>query len=127
MKYTSFLSFIRLFVILGFIGITSQLSGQITNVEFNSKNFPAKEAEFKKADEALKKGDYFFLRGPVYFQQALENYLIAQDFNPDNADLNHQIGLCYLNLQVDRLKSLPYLERARMLNVDLGIDFLFCG
>lgn len=125
MKYSSLLSLMRLFVILGFIGISSQVIGQISNVEFNSKNFPTKEAEFKKADEALKKGDYFFLRGPVYFQQALDYYLVAQDFNPDNADLNHQIGLCYLSLQVDRLKALPYLERARMLNFNLGVDFLY--
>jgi len=125
MKYAPFQRIFRFLFVLSILSISVHLNGQISNVEFKSKNFPAKEAEFKKADDALKKGDYYFLRGPVYFQQALENYLIAQDFNPDNADLNHQIGLCYLNLQVDRLKSLPYLERARMLNVDLGIDFLF--
>lgn len=125
MKYAPFQRIIRFLFVLSILCLSVQLSGQISNMEFKSKNFPTKEAEFKIADEALKKGDYYFVRGPVYFQQALENYLIAQDFNPDNADLNHQIGLCYLNLQVDRLKSLPYLERARMLNVDLGIDFLF--
>jgi outer membrane protein OmpA-like peptidoglycan-associated protein/tetratricopeptide (TPR) repeat protein len=97
---------------------------QIGNVEFREKNFEGREAEFKKAFDHYKKGDYFFLRGPVYFPQALENYLVAQTFNPDNADLNFQIGLCYLNLQVDRLKSLPYLQRAQRLNPDLGNQFL---
>lgn len=97
---------------------------QVGNVDFREKNFEGREAEFKKAFDHYKKGDYYFLRGPVYFPQALENYLAAQTFNPDNADLNFQIGLCYLNLQVDRLKSLPYLQRAQRLNPNLGNQFL---
>jgi outer membrane protein OmpA-like peptidoglycan-associated protein/tetratricopeptide (TPR) repeat protein len=111
--------------LFGMFCITVQLSAQTSNVEFREKNFAGRENEFKQAFDAYKKGDYYFLRGPVYFPQALEFYLKAQDFNPNNADLNYQIGLCYLSLQVDRLQSLPYLERARMLNSELGTEFLF--
>ncbi|MFM2285750.1 MAG: hypothetical protein RLZZ543_1247, partial [Bacteroidota bacterium] len=107
------------------LGASLQLSAQISNVEFKEKNFPGRDAEFAKAQQAYRMGDFYFLRGPVYFSQALEHYLIAQEFNPNNADLNHQIGLCYLQLQVNRLQALPYLERARALNSDLGNDFLF--
>ncbi|MEX1189358.1 MAG: OmpA family protein [Bacteroidia bacterium] len=100
------------------------LNAQVSNVEFREKNFEGRTSDFKKAFDQYKKGDYYFLRGPVYFPQALENYLAAQSFNPDNADLNYQIGLCYLNLQVDRLKALPYLQRAQRLNPSLGSQFL---
>ncbi|MCB0819684.1 MAG: PD40 domain-containing protein, partial [Bacteroidetes bacterium] len=113
--------------ILLFVLVTllfQNVQGQVANVEFREKNFEGREKEFKVAFDHYKKGDYYFLRGPVYFPQALENYLKAQSFNPDNADLNYQIGLCYLNLQVNRLQSLPYLQRARMLNQEMGTQFL---
>jgi outer membrane protein OmpA-like peptidoglycan-associated protein/tetratricopeptide (TPR) repeat protein len=104
--------------------IFGSIQAQIVNVEYREKNFPGKETQFKKAFDHYKKGDYYFLRGPVYFPLALENYLKAQDFNPNNADLNFQIGLCYLNMQIDRLKALPYLQRAQSINPKLGSDFL---
>lgn len=116
---------LRFFLFVLIAGVSVQLSAQVSNVEFRAKNFPGQEANFKLADEAYKRGDFYFLRGPIYFPQALKEYLIAQDFNPNNADLNQQIGLCYLSLQIDRLKALPYLERARSLNSDLGNDFLY--
>jgi len=97
---------------------------QMLSVEFREKNFEGREKEFKQAFDSYKKGDYYFLRGPVYFPQALENYLKAQTFNPNNADLNYQIGLCYLSLQVNRLQALPYLQRARELNQQMGNQFL---
>jgi outer membrane protein OmpA-like peptidoglycan-associated protein/tetratricopeptide (TPR) repeat protein len=105
--------------------LVNSASAQLVNVEFRERNFPEKEEAFKKAFAAFKQGDYYFLRGPVYFEQALENYLIAQEFNPDNADLNYQIGYCYLNLQTNRLKALPYLERAKLLNQNMGSEFLY--
>ncbi len=94
------------------------------DVPFKSKNFPGQEQAFDQALEAYRKGDYYFLRGAVYFPLALEHYLKAQEFNPNNADLNYQIGLCYLNLQKDRLMALPYLERARSLSTSFSADFL---
>jgi outer membrane protein OmpA-like peptidoglycan-associated protein/tetratricopeptide (TPR) repeat protein len=115
---------LRHFVLV--LSILFAISGeaQIADVEFREKNFPGRELDFKKAFDSYKKGDFYFLRGPVYFPIALENYLIAQDFNADNADLNFQIGLCYLNLQINRLKALPYLQRAQAINPNLGSDFL---
>lgn len=113
---TLFIIFLTLFA--------GEISAQVVNVEFKEKNFEGRESEFKKANESYKKGDYYFLRGPVYFPQALDHYLKAQAFNPNNADLNYQIGQCYLNLRVDRLKALPYLQRARRLDPTLGKDFL---
>ncbi len=120
-----FFGLLRFIIVLLISTVTIQLSAQVSNVEFREKNFPGREADFNKAYEAYKSGDYYFLRGPVYFPQALSDYLIAQDFNPNNADLNYQIGLCYLSLQVNRLKALPYLERAKSLNADLGVEFLY--
>jgi outer membrane protein OmpA-like peptidoglycan-associated protein/tetratricopeptide (TPR) repeat protein len=117
-KYT-FLCFIFIYINL------SLTHAQIANVEFREKNFPGNEAEFKSAFEALQQGDYYFLRGSVYYDKAVSFYLTAQKFNPNNADLNYQIGLCYLGMQTNRLKALPYLEKARNLNQQMGNEFLF--
>jgi outer membrane protein OmpA-like peptidoglycan-associated protein/tetratricopeptide (TPR) repeat protein len=116
----------KYFFLLGFLFIVAAniAKAQETNIEFREKNFIGKESEFKKAFNAYKQGDYYFLRGPVYFDKAVEYYLTAQKFNPNNADLNYQIGLCYLGMQIDRLKALPYLEKARTLNQQMGIEFL---
>ena len=110
--------------VLLFFAFFPYLQAQQTNVEFRERNFPGKEDAFKVAFDQYKTADRYFLRGPVYFPEALDNYLKAQAFNPDNADLNYQIGYCYLNLAKDRLKALPYLERARSLKQDMGADFL---
>jgi outer membrane protein OmpA-like peptidoglycan-associated protein/tetratricopeptide (TPR) repeat protein len=82
------------------------------SIDFTEKNFPNRQAGLKYALEQIKKGDYFMLRGPVYYSQALQFYLEAAAFNPNNAELNYLIGYCYLNLSVDKLRALPYLERA---------------
>ncbi|MFN4123253.1 MAG: OmpA family protein [Flavobacteriales bacterium] len=82
------------------------------NIDFEEKNFPNRQAGFKYAMEQYRKGDYYLMRGPVYFPQAIEHYLEAAAFNPHNAELNYLIGNCYLNLNVDKLRALPYLQRA---------------
>jgi hypothetical protein len=54
-----------------------------TNIEFTEKNFPNRQAGLKYALEQYKKGDYYLLRGSVYYPQALEHYLQAASFNPN--------------------------------------------
>jgi len=83
-----------------------------TNIEFTEKNFPNRQAGLKYALEQYKRGDYYLLRGSVYYPQALEHYLQAASFNPNNAELNYLIGFCYLNHTKDKLRAVPYLERA---------------
>lgn len=102
---------IQLFLVFSSFLFSHSLIGQ-SNVEFTEKNFPNRQAGLKYALEQYKKGDYFLLRGTVYFPQALEHYLQAASFNPDNAELNYLIGFCYLNLSKDKLRAVPYLERA---------------
>lgn len=120
---------LKRFLLLNAVMVLTSISlmGQVltADVEFRASNFPGREKEFKEAFEAFQKGDQFFLRGPVYFEEAIRWYLKAQEFNPNNADLNFQLGMCYLRLNKDRLKALPYLERARLLKPDMGPDFLY--
>ncbi len=46
------------------------------------------------------------------FEQALEEYLLLHEKEPDNLEYNYRIGICYLNTYIDKSKAVPYLEKA---------------
>lgn len=85
------------------------------NVEFEKSSFPDKKEDLKIAKKALEEGDDFYNLEYPNYSKALELYLQAQDFNPNNAMLNFKIGDCYIHGGF-KLKSLPYLEKAFKLN-----------
>jgi len=97
---------------------------QAQNVEFKAKNFKDKKG-YKEAVANLQKGDGIYMQQQIYmFPQALEYYLKAQDFNPNNALLNYKIGNILLNIN-DKGSSLPYFQKAEQLNpaVDPSISY----
>jgi len=95
------------------------------NVEFTKDNFKDKKDGLKEAKTAVELGDKLFSQGSIFYKQALEPYLAANKFNPNNALLNYKIGKCYLNSN-HKLKSIPYLEKALSLNpnVDPQLHYL---
>ena len=46
------------------------------------------------------------------FDKALDLYLNVLRSEPDNADIKHRIGICYLNSEDEKEKAIPYLEEA---------------
>ena len=95
------------------------------NVEFTKDNFKDNKDGFKEAKNAIETGDKLFSQGSIFYKQALEPYLAANKFNPNNALLNYKIGKCYLNSN-NKLKSIPHLEKALSLNsnVDPQVHYL---
>src|SRR5205823_2367377 len=64
------------------------------------------------------------------YQEALEFYLKADQFEPNVPMLDYSIGLCYSNTD-QRLKALPFLEKAKNsgltfpeINFNLGQSYL---
>ena len=104
-------------------GITVKLYSQ-TNVEFDKKSFPGKKTELKAALKELGTGDDLYELGGGNYTLALDHYLKAQDFNPNNALLNYKIGKCYLN-SYDKIKSIPYFESALKLNEKVNADLKY--
>lgn len=100
------------------------------NVPFDKKSFPKdQKSEFKDAVSNIEEGDAFFLGANSKFgvpqpKEALEFYLKAQEFNPNNDELNLKIGLCYLR-SLNKSKSLDYVKKAYELNplVDPDIEY----
>lgn len=104
------------------------------NVEFKSSNFKSDKEGLKLVKGEIKKGDEIrvlaidkmLLMQDVSseFNSALFHYKKANDFNPNNAELNYKIGssLLFTNRKED---ALSYLKKAKSLSADLPNDFLF--
>jgi outer membrane protein OmpA-like peptidoglycan-associated protein/tetratricopeptide (TPR) repeat protein len=95
------------------------------NVDFTKQNFPDDKKELKKIIKLLRKGDYYFYDNDRAFNEALVYFLQANQFNPDNALLNYNIAICYLNTY-EKYNALPYAEKAKELdpNVMSDIDYV---
>lgn len=123
-RYTSIL-FLALFCLASAIS---------QNVEFKSSNFRDDKDGLKKAEENIELGDDFMEAGlPALagdeehhynFSRALERYLMANEFNPDNAELNYKIGKCLLYTP-DKTGAIPYLEKAIQLDPELNAEVYF--
>jgi tetratricopeptide (TPR) repeat protein len=64
----------------------------------------------QKNDELKFNADYFLMRNE--FDKALEIYLRVFQSEPENADIMYRIGVCYLNSEDDKIKSIRYLYQA---------------
>ncbi|MDD3876730.1 MAG: OmpA family protein [Bacteroidales bacterium] len=108
------------------------------NVEFRARNFPDDNGALRTATDNIKNGDDFIRDAEnalternenlsiSLYEKALEHYLQAQNFNPNNSELNFKIGKCYLG-SYEKSKSLSYLLKAVELdseNVDPDVFYL---
>lgn len=111
-------------LILFFAIVVANLSAQ-TNIEFSKQNFPNDEKALKNALKEIKQGDFFYRVGTSMYKQAIEPYEKAYFLNPNNALLNFKLGKCYLHSS-NKLKSIPYLEKAQKLdpNVEPQLHFI---
>ncbi|MFA6924527.1 MAG: OmpA family protein [Bacteroidales bacterium] len=85
------------------------------NVEFTKSIFHDKKGELRKAKKQIKKGDEYFQLGGIDYDNALECYLQANNFNPNNAALNLKIGKTYLCTN-EKSKATEFLIKAIKLN-----------
>ncbi len=105
---------IKFLIISVFIFISHPVISQ--NVEFSRSNFPDDRQGLREARRNLSNGDDLFEEGGGKYKQALDYYLEANEFNPDNVWLNYKIGVCYLNT-INHHKAVDFFEKAVKLNV----------
>ncbi|MEP7167769.1 MAG: OmpA family protein [Bacteroidota bacterium] len=82
---------------------------------FKAENFPGKERELKQAIDNIGKGDELYFDETPFYQLALPFYEKANEFNPDNADLNNKLGVCYLSSN-NKFKAYDFFAKAFKLN-----------
>ncbi|HIG32901.1 MAG TPA: hypothetical protein EYQ09_05650 [Flavobacteriales bacterium] len=104
------------------------------DIEFKNSNFKEDKQGLKLAKENLAIADDFRENGvqkilamqdaTVIFKKAIFKYQKAQNFNPNNAELNYKIGSSLLFTNKKK-EAYSYLKKAKELNTDLPSDFLF--
>lgn len=85
------------------------------DIAFKKKNFDDQEA-FKVAQQNLKDGNKEYANKS--YSTAIPYFLKANDFNPNNADLNFKLGISYLKSE-EQDKSLEYFKKATELDSEV--------
>lgn len=93
-----------------------------TNVEFSKSNFKSDPSGFKEAYKSLQEGNSKYFMN--FYTKALDNYLAANQFNPNNAELNAKIGDCYMHSS-DKSKATEHFKTAHQLSKDLDGYYYF--
>ncbi len=100
--------------LLGSLLAYSFLTYSQDRIKVKTKDLYVIDEGYREVKKAMNKGDFLFLQNKAgAYAEALKYYLEAYEYNPDNADLNYKIGVCYLNSS-PRAKSLEYLEDAQI-------------
>ena len=133
----------RIFALFFYIGFL--VEGNAQSIPFDKAHFPSQKDQLKEAKKNYEQGkdafdlgkkEYDFLleqyvaihkyfpvsrhdyghSGDIYFQQALPFLTKAQEFNPNNDQLNFMLGFIYFVLEPRSEKALKCLENAYRLN-----------
>lgn len=108
----------RLFVcltsLLFVVAVRAQSGGSGIDVPFDKEHI-ADAARLRTALSAIKKADALAQKGGVDQAAAMAAYQEAYAINPDNAELNHKMGVCILNGPHPH-EAWPYLQRSAELN-----------
>lgn len=109
-------------IIISVLLINCFISIGQNNVEFNKNNFKNDSKGLKEAIKNVQMGDANYFK--LFYAKALENYMTAQHFNPNNAELNAKIGHCHLKSS-DRSLALTYLQKAYKLDSKMDGYFIY--
>ncbi len=121
MKYLRYCLLVCLCFI--YTGITqAQQQVKIKKAEFKTE----KEEGLEEAWKNIKIGDKLYKAGKGTYREAREHYLFAAKYNPENAELNYKIGVCYL-FSDDKFESIKYLTRAFLADEDVASDIRLLG
>lgn len=113
--------------------ISLNISGQ-TNIDFKNANFKNNKDGLKLAEQNIDNGDKILeqieeiiikkLDVKDLYLKAFDSYKKANDFNPNNAELNLKIGKCLLETY-RKSEALPYLEKSLKLMPGEYIEVYF--
>jgi outer membrane protein OmpA-like peptidoglycan-associated protein/tetratricopeptide (TPR) repeat protein len=86
------------------------------DVPFDKETFKDRKEELKEALKAIKQADKLAELDRNY-DEALPLYMIAQKYNPNNAELNYKIGEAHIKaIKGDKKAAVQFLEKAKALN-----------
>lgn len=124
--------YIYLFIILFFAATV-----HAQNVPFDKKLFKERKVEFKEATKNLDTGDKIFnvfspafleineleyINRKISYREALPYLFKANEFNPNNAELNYKLGRCYLMNTVNKEAAVKHFQKVLKLNPKVAHD-----
>jgi outer membrane protein OmpA-like peptidoglycan-associated protein/tetratricopeptide (TPR) repeat protein len=118
MKVKSVFLFLALFL-LSNISVIAQQRAKIKKSEFKIIN-----TGFKDAWKAIRLGNKYFDEGPGTYREARKQYLKAYRYNPNNAELNYMIGICFIYSD-DKFESIKYLKKSYKIKPNVTPDIRF--
>jgi len=102
----------------------------ITTIGYSQANTPfdknhiTDKKQLNEAKKKIKEGDKLFAMGKGRYIDALTYYIEANKINPNNADLNYKIGICYI-FTSDKQLGLEHLEKAKQLNLQVNYELSY--
>jgi outer membrane protein OmpA-like peptidoglycan-associated protein/Tol biopolymer transport system component len=115
----------KIFNLVLVLFLIHRLSNAQENIEFSKDNFPDKKDELKEAKNALEDGNAIFNQDVNYmFSKAIPLFKKANDFNPNNAECNYKLGVCYL-YSTTKQEAIKYLEKAYLIDNKVSDDVSF--
>lgn len=95
------------------------------DILFDPSFFPdMKRKDLKEMTERIQEGDNYFKLGfPAAYSEAIDIYIPAYNFNPDNATLNYKMGVSYLYTGHHN-EALNHLKKAYSLRSNVNPDIL---
>ena len=113
----------KLFILTTFCILSFNFIGFGQDVPFEKDLFKGRKDEFKAAVKHIKIGDDMRLGYPADYRGAVNEYMMAYEFNPKSADLNYKIGLAYFHF--DKHSMGQYFEAAYELKPTVAPDILY--
>lgn len=116
------LIFLSFFIFFHFI--SSHVHAQ-QDIRVKRREFKIEGKEgFQPAWKSRRKGDNFYDKGRGYYEQALEHFLEAYNYNPDNAALNYKIGVCHFQIG-NKEKAIQFFNETLAKNDEVADDVFF--
>ncbi len=111
-------------LVLFFAAFSLHVNAQ-KDTPFEKDYFSSEQKDaLKTAIKQIKEGDKYYEADIPVYSVAIEYFLKANDFNPNNALLNYKIGKCYIKT-IQKTNSIKYLEHAYKLNPNVKPDILY--
>ncbi len=98
---------------------------QNNSVPFEKGLFKNRKSEFKVAEKQYKEGMEIYDKGEPYWSAAISFLEQANEFNPNNAELNYRLGNSFLVSSNNKTRSLDYFLKANDLDKNVAPDIHF--
>ena len=115
MASRSFISSLFLLILCGHL--SAQENVKIARGDFKT----GIDIGFKEAWSSIQQGDKNYKAGKGTYGIARDHYLFANQYNPENPQLNYKLGVCYLFTD-DKYRAIDYFLKAYTLDHEVSKD-----